>query len=367
MEEKIRKKLNREDVQKRILNSLKNYSKPLTKEQKEKEIEKKETLLFRKPKQNIQKFRTIRKNPKELDMFDKVNFIVNRRKPIYLGFGGMGDFMLTLASYEQSKIESHIIFYANTNSMKFIKDMGKTFNAKVSVFQNIYGSQLARDIFKLLKISGLLQISGHLPNKDNLCYTDWQKNTAIYKQQIVNQTNWLQRFGLNKDLPQSDLIGLTPSGSWKSNSIKRFLTRDEFTDVYKKIISANKIPVIFSSESDFNYYCVGNKHLKTGFYLTNNIIHNFNTLTKKNIDCNYFISAINSCEKMISMDTWIKTYTCLIQKPTIVIANRDANGNDKKYGDWGTDFIFLNTEIWPTLSVVGYKNFISENYVLEHK
>ena len=359
----MRRKINRSDIQKIILNSLKKNTKSLTQEQKHKEIEKKETLIFRKPKQNIQKFRTIRKDPKEIDMFDKVNFIINKRKPIYLGFGGMGDFMLTLASYEQNKTESYMIFYANNNSMDFIKELSKLFKVKVQIFQNIYGSQLARDIFKLLKLSGLLQISGHLPDREDLCYTDWSNNTPKYIDQIVKKTDWLIKFGYNNELPKNNLIGFTPSGSWKSNAIKRFLTREEFTEVYKKILDAEKIPIIFSSTSDFNYYCFGNKYLKKGFYLTNNTMHNFEKSTKNTIDCNFFITAINNCEKMISMDTWIKTYTSLIQKPTIVIANRDANGNDKKYGEWGTDCIFLNPDIWPTLNVIGYNDFIAKNYM----
>lgn len=366
MEKRIQGKLSRIDIQKRIISSLskKNYPKPQTKEKKEKEVEKIESLLFRKPNSNSKKFRTIRRDPKDLNMLDKVNFIINKRRPIYLGFGGMGDFMLTLAAYENRKIESNIIFYANNNSINFIRDMSKAFETKISLFPNIYGSQLAKDVFKLLKISGLLQISGHLPDKEDLCYTDWQKNTSKYKEQIINKTDWLTKFGINKDLPKENLVGITPSGSWKSNSVKRFLTREEFTQVYMKVLENNKIPIIFSSELDFNYYCVENKSLTTGYYLTKDTMHNFDKLSKNFIDCRFFLSAINNCEKMISMDTWIKTYTCLIEKPTIVIANRDANGNDKKYGEWGTDFIFLNTDFWPTLKVVGYKDFISENFIL---
>lgn len=366
MEKRIKKKLVRGDIQKRITDSLSKKTQPqkITKEQKQKEIEKIEILLFRKPEHNSKQFKTLRKNPKEIDMLDKVNFIINKRKPIFLGFGGAGDFMLTLAAYQNYKIEGHMIFYANHNSMSFIKDINNVFKAKVSVFQNIYGSQLAKDVYKILKISGLLQISGHLPDQENICYEDWKNNTPKYKDQIIRETDWLTRIGLNNDMPQQNLIGITPSGSWKSNSIKRYLTREEFTEVYKKVIQNNKIPIIFSNESDFNYYCVENKSLKKGYFMTSNSLHDFENLSKRPTDCKFFLSAINNCEQMISMDTWIKTYTCLIKKPTIVIANRDANNNDKKYGEWGTDFIFLNTDFWPTLKLIGYKDFISENYNL---
>lgn len=365
MQERIKNKLTREEIQKRINNSLnrKMPSNSLFKEKQIRENELKELLYFRKPEVKSKKFRLIRKDPQEANMLDKVTFIINRKKSIYLGFGGMGDFMLTLAAYDQSKTDSHIIFYANGNSMNFIKTISKVFRANVTIFENIYGSQLARDIYKLIKSSGRLEISGHLPNVDNICYSHWQTNTDEYKSRLTIKTNWLEKFGINSFLPKENLIGLTPSGSWKSPTIRRFLTREEFTETYNKIIENDKIPIIFSSKSDFKYYCISNKNLNKGYFVTDNSLFDFSKYTEIPTDPKFFLTAINNCEKIISMDTWMKTYACLIQKPTIVISNRDGNGNDKKYGEWGTDYIFLNTDFWPTMTVVGYKDFISKNYI----
>ena len=85
----------------------------------------------------------------------------------------------------------------------------------------------------------------------------------------------------------------------------------------------------------------------------------FEKKTKTAIDAKFFITAVHNCEKIISTDTWIKTYACLINLPATVIANRDHNGKDVKYGGQSnSDYIFLNTDFWPTLKVVGYKDLI---------
>ena len=60
---------------------------------------------------------------------------------------------------------------------------------------------------------------------------------------------------------------------------------------------------------------------------------------------------INSAEHVISMDTWLKTYTLLCDIPTTVIKTR-WNNEYKVYGEDITDRIFLNTKIWPRLNLV---------------
>ena len=298
------------------------------------------------------------KNYKNSEIMKSIEFIINIKRPIYLGFDGVGDFVLTLAVYETRKTDSHIIFFANNSSLEFIKSINKVFNANLLIFPNIHGSQLAKDIYKLISSSGCLMPSNHLPDNENFCGNDW-KNVEKYKKTMIFNADWNLKYGKNKSLPDSDVIGLTPSGSWKSQRIVRFLTREEFNKVYLKILESKKTPFIFSHIPDYKYYCVGNNILTKGFYITDKEIFDFEKKTKTAIDAKFFITAIHNCEKIISTDTWIKTYACLINLPATVIASRDCNGKDIKYGEKSnSDYVFLNTDFWPTLKVVSYKDLI---------
>ena len=357
MQEAIRKKLSREETQKRIINSLSEKASSRDINKNELTKKQKEILSARRPESQKLKYKNIRKTDKNYNLISNIEFIINKNRPIYLGFGGMGDFVLTLAAYDTKRTDSHIIFFANESSLEFIKSTNKIFDSNLSIFPNIYGSQLARDIYKAINSSGCLMPSNHLPDHESICYNDW-KNIEKYKKIMVFNADWTLKYGKNKSLPDSDVIGLTPSGSWKSQKTRKFLTREEFNTVYLKILESKKTPFIFSNISDYKYYCVGNKNLTKGFYLTNKEIFNFEKKTNIPIDTKFFITAIHNCEKIISTDTWIKTYACLINLPTTVIANRDYNGKDIKYGEWGADYIFLNTDFWPTLKVVSYKDLI---------
>jgi len=359
MQEPIKKKLSREETQKRINNSLFNKVSSRDTNKHESIKKQKEILSARNVETKKLKQKNLRKTDKNYNLTNNIEFIINIKRPIYLGFGGMGDFVLTLAAYETKKTDSHIIFFANESSLEFIKNINKIFNSNLSIFPNIYGSQLTRDIYKAISSSGYLMPSNHLPDHENFCYSDW-KNVEKYKKIMVFNADWNLKYGKNKSLPDSDVIGLTPSGSWKSQKYKRFLAKEEFNKIYLKILESKKTPFIFSHITDYKYYCVGNNILTKGFYLTDKEIFDFEKKTKKSIDAKFFITAIHNCEKIISTDTWIKTYACLINLPTTVIANRDYNGKDIKYGEESnSDYIFLNTDFWPTLKVVSYKDLES--------
>ena len=230
MQEPIKKKLSREEVQKRINNSLFNKISSRDTSKDESIKKQKEILSARRPEFKSLKHKNTRKTDKNYNLISNMEFIANRKRPIYLGFGGMGDFVLTLAAYDTKKTDSHIIFFANDSSLEFIKNINKLFGASLSIFSNIYGSQLARDVYKIISSSGFLMPSNHLPDHESICYSDWQ-NVEKYKKTMVFNANWGLKYGKNKSLPDSGVIGLTPSGSWKSQKYKRFLAKEEFNTI----------------------------------------------------------------------------------------------------------------------------------------
>ena len=72
------------------------------------------------------------------------------------------------------------------------------------------------------------------------------------KAKVIATFKLAKKYGKNKSLPDSDVIGLTPSGSWKSQKTRKFLTREEFNTVYLKILESKILPC-----DDDNSYVYG--------------------------------------------------------------------------------------------------------------
>ena len=134
MQEAIRKKLSREETQKRIINSLSEKVSSRDTNKDELTKKQKEILSARRPESQKIKYKNIRKTDKNYNLISNIEFIINKNRPIYLGFGGMGDFVLTLAAYDTRRTDSHIIFFANESSLEFIKSTNKIFDANLSIF-----------------------------------------------------------------------------------------------------------------------------------------------------------------------------------------------------------------------------------------
>lgn len=67
---------------------------------------------------------------------------------------------------------------------------------------------------------------------------------------------------------------------------------------------------------------------------------------------------VNSANKVISVDTWLKTYSLLVGIPTTVVMTR-WNGEYKQYGEDVTDWIFLNPKIWRNIKLEKVENLLS--------
>lgn len=279
-------------------------------------------------------------------IFGEVNNFLSLPGNNYLGFGGIGDLILLLASCYDDP-HAKLLFFANDKELatQFVPVFVKNYK----IYNNIFGSPLANAISNLF-FSSNYRISAHLP--DGLDQGDWI-HEGKYISRIKNITNWKEKFGtLNNS---EKILIIVPSGSQKEEHHKRFLTSYEHSILINNYLNDyDKIYSIGSNDDLENYY--GLPIFENCFWLNTNSITDYNG-TKTFIDISYMFKIINSSKLVISMDTWVKSYTSLININTKVIKTKD-NGIYKSYGNKVTDYIFLNPKIWESLELITFEELI---------
>lgn len=267
------------------------------------------------------------------------SYISDTNANYYLGFGGTGDALLLLSSCWNDP-KAKVVFFAN--HLYFIGKFFDLFKIPVFLHENIMGSPYAGIIFDLITKHPNFKQSAHLA--DGLFYGDWA-NEAKYKSRIKPYAPWIEKFGSIES--KEPILIIAPSGSVKEEKRQRFLSVDE----YHKLIEANlkfgyKIYSI-GSVADLHFYGLY-KHPNVFWATVDKLYKHDSTFTELNL--HQMLQIINAAFKVVSMDTWLKTYTLLCGKPTITIKTR-WNGTYLNYGADVTDFIFLNKNIWPYLSL----------------
>jgi hypothetical protein len=278
------------------------------------------------------------------NMFDKLRHFVGSTGNIYLTFGGTGDLILLLAAcYDDPSAK--VVFFANGNAASFGSEFLKFFNLKSFIHSNIMGTSSAVRAWQMLLQTGRLAPSQHLAK--NLDYGDWKKDIEYYESKIKATTNWIDLIGKASYLEKEKVLILAPSGSVKAESKRRYLTPQEFKFLIDFYIGKGYMIYSVGSEQDFHYYprIDSDKHVwltssKTLLNNGNKLNHNFET----------FLRIINSATKVISVDTWLKTYTLLAGIPTTVLENK-FNGVYKEWGYDSSDCVFLNTNIYKNLDI----------------
>lgn len=274
--------------------------------------------------------------------YDQAIRFAGQNGNIYITFGGVGDLVLLLAECYQDK-DAKVIFFANASSNKFGESFLNFFNIKNIVLPNIMGSMLAPMVVEHFRQEGRLKPSAHLPN--GLDYGDWKNNIKTYEEKITSNTNWMQEIGKIKTLEKIAVIA--PSGSYRDVNRQRYLLPDEYLVLASIFLKKGYIVYSVGSQNDVrNYPWISHtKHFwlmadKTLDYKKNERPHTF---------C-HFLKTINSASEVVSMDTWLKTYSLISGIPTNVILNRKQGTYIQHMTDI-SDYVFLNTNIWPELKL----------------
>lgn len=282
---------------------------------------------------------------------DDVRSFLNQDGNFYVTFGGVGDFILILAEAYKDPM-ARIIFFSNNTGRGLTSEIIQFFQIPTLVTENLMGTPNANRAMDIIRSTGRLKPSQHLSEKLN--YNDWKDNIAFFQQKMTLETDWRQRFGFFEK-PRK-LAVIAPSGSFKSTAPQKYLSK----------IELERLVDIFTNK-DYDVYCVGNFADKdfygittkpNVYWMTSGMVIN-NRNQKQPILLQDFLKIINSADKICSVDTWLKTYTCLCNIPTDVFYNRVHGAS--RWGDMAGDYIFLNPQLWKTMKLYDFNEYIKNN------
>ena len=291
------------------------------------------------------KFTTIttNANTNSLDEF------MNGDKNVYLTLGGVGDLLLLLAvCYNNEK--AHIVFLANDESNHFTKKFLDYFNLKYIIYKDSMRSKYRSNLYKKVTSHPNFTLSAHLA--DRCDFTDWMKNTDKYKNRLTTATDWINLIGIEKI--DKKYVIVCPSGSYKCEHRRRHLNTKEYNTVVKMYLKKGYEVITASSKSDLDFYKIYPD--ENCYWLTDSELINYRGVSQQ-INFNTFLQIIISCDDLVSMDTWIKTFVSLCGKSAHVIKTR-FNSKYQDIGRESTDHIFLNKDFWPKLKIHTYEDFI---------
>jgi len=270
-------------------------------------------------------------------------------------YGGIGDLILLLAEAYRDP-DARLIFFANLTGRNFVKEILKDFEINHIIFDNPIGSPQAIKALNMIKSTGKLQKSQHLSEK--LDYDDWKRNFNFYKNKMTTSTDWLERYGKIEN--KNDKIAIIcPSGSYRNMAPQKFLYKPELESLISLYNAQGFKVYCVGSFGDYEFYKVPrNPHT---FWLTVNNIIDYRG-KREMIDIKKFFKIINSADSICSVDTWLKTYTCLSGLETDVFLNR--YNHESKFGGMAGDWIFINTDLWPTMRLHDISEFIKNGAYL---
>lgn len=280
-----------------------------------------------------------------------LNFL-NHSKNWYLNFGGAGDLILLIANAYNDK-NAQIVFLANEPSMDFCKELLEFFKLEHFVSKNLMGTRHANAVNDYITQKINFKPSAHLAR--GLDFNDWGRDIEYYKKRMTLKTDWIERFGKNNFFSNERLIIIQPSGSVKNHDRQRHLELYEYNYIVKKFIDLGYSVVTTGSEADRDFYKWKPISPKDWFMNSKRM---YGQKTISPIDLGLFLKTINTAEKIISADTWLKSYSLLCNIPTYVFGSR-CRGKYLSIGADPCDYIFLNGNLWNKLQVSTIEDIIN--------
>lgn len=267
------------------------------------------------------------------------SFMLSNDHNYYLGFGGVGDALLLLATCWNDP-KARVVFFANNKD--FTRLFFELFNVPVFLHDNIMGQRLANNVCDFMKSHPNFKESAHLA--DRLDYGDWI-NEQKYIPRIKSYVPWVEELG--KTTYNEPVLILAPSGSHREVNRQRYMNVNEYKTIVNKYLDLGYR--VFATGSMSDYHMFGLISRDKFHWLTANKVYYHN---EHGIDINLrqMLQIVNCASKVISMDTYLKTYTLLCNIPTIVVKTRWL-GHYLPYGRDVTDWIFLNPNIWPQIKM----------------
>jgi hypothetical protein len=282
-----------------------------------------------------------------------VDFL-NPNKNWYLNFGGAGDLILLIANAYKDK-KAQIVFYANTCSLEFCKELLECFKLEHYVSRNLMGTKYANAINDYMVQKLNFKPSAHLAR--GLDFNDWGRDIEYYKNRMVLKTDWIETLGKNLNFSNENCVVIQPSGSMRNYDRQRYLEVFEYNYLVRKFLDLGCSVITTGSESDKDFY-KWKPTTNKDWFLTSKKIYGQKSVSL--IDLTMFLKIVNCANKVISADTWLKSYSLLCGIPTYVFNNR-CRGNYLPIGSDPCDYIFLNKNLWQNLEVKTIDELIKMN------
>lgn len=251
----------------------------------------------------------------------RTTFLNKITKPFYFGSGGIGDALLLLSTFfdENKEQNEGVIFWANEIEpvKKFFNEFSKTSQRFPNGLEFIAVMQgfgyHPQEEFQQIINHPLYRGKGHIP--DNLDFVnEWANNADKYVSLFKKPFTALYQFGkpvlggpFEFDEPQ--YVGIMPLGSqqdrWKNKSIS---TEETIRLINKHSGFVNHVK-LFGSESDKQRMPI--ESLKVN--------HPDKLFDCRGLSFADVFGELLSCWKVISTDTWVKSFSALVDIKTEVI------------------------------------------------
>lgn len=284
-------------------------------------------------------------------IYEIVQKVAESDKNIYLNFGGVGDLILLLAECYKDK-NGIVLFFCNNHSKSFAEEILNFFEMEYHLHDNIMGTKSANIVHDTLYATGRLKQSAHLPK--GLNFYDWKTNESFYKEKMVLETDWKNYLGCIPEIVNKKILVICPCGSFKSTYTQRYISAEEYVKIINCYI-----------EKGYEIYSVGGEKERLYFphlpnkpcrWITTEKIYEANGKTTP-INTSIFFKYINSATEVISVDTWLKSYSALAGIPTKVILSR-RSGKYMNYGDAADNYMFINKNLWKHMDLVKIEDLL---------
>ncbi len=236
----------------------------------------------------------------------------------WLGCGGIGDCLLLIARTYDIK-HSSVKFYSLPGSKDLVQAFFDWFNIKAEVKD--------RDLYSFGEDWKSGDYLGcHLP--DSGSYFEWLVQADKYLARINPTPKW-------KGYKNKGYVLIQPCGSNFAMKRRRHFSQEELEKLLK----------LFENKKVF---CIGSPSDKEHYEGVGNWMCYDNNMPE-------FMAILNGASGFVGVDSWLKTWTCLLGLPTFVFLNRYYE-QEVGYGSDGSDFIFLSKKLWKSLRLISYCN-----------
>lgn len=265
------------------------------------------------------------------DEVSRIWTFANQLPPFYLHFGGVGDALLLLSTFYDSNPNQVVVSLAN--SIEALKEFYKNFPKLNDIYllelsnHSRFNNLMRMVLIRSPKCLG----AGCTP--ENSHSEDWLEGLDIFrKYKIITNPKWALDFAPNK--LSSPQVVIAPKGSLfdMQNSKQNVIDPKVWKPLLRDLAARGIKPIVIGTPQEEKYYPV-----------------DFGAIDMRSYSFKEQMSLLSCADLVIAADSWAKTFSALLEIPTIVFTSM-VNGVFDPNFDCPSSNVFLKP--WPSISVV---------------